>query len=162
MATINDIRWGAYVHVTDSDGNDRGLAEWRSSYFGDGLAVIMTSQRKRPGGKFIRFYSLVPFSDELKYLTTDIGDVIEEDDSRLVLKTLASIHTFKWSERLDDEEKAELALNVLAVLKRSGLNYCEWMKWADKLLAELGDIKIGDNDNNDNLQCVKKTLWFED
>lgn len=161
MATIDDIRWGAYVHVTDSEGNERGMAEWRNVYFGDGLAVIMTSQRKRPGKKFIRFYSLVPFSDELKYLTTDIGDVIEEDDSKLVLKTPASIHTFKWSERLDEEEKADLAFNVLAALKDGGLGYDEWMKWAEQLTAELGDFKIGNNDDNDNLQCIKKTLWFE-
>lgn len=128
MATIADIRWGSYVHVTDSEGNDRGLAEWRKAYFGDGLAVIMTSQRKRPGGKFIRFYSLVPFSDELKYLTTDIGDVIEENDNKLVLKTPASIHTFKWNERLDEEEKAVLAINVLEALKEGGLKCDEWIK----------------------------------
>lgn len=50
---------------------------------------------------------------------------------------------------------------MLAALKDSGLDYDEWMKWADKLLAELGDIKVGNNGDNDNLQCIKKTLWIE-
>lgn len=161
MATIDDIRFGAYVDVTDSKGIPRGMADWRRVYFGDGLAIIMTSHRKRPGKKFIRFFSLEPESDVLKYMTTDIGDVIEETSEKMVLKTSASIHTFEWRDCLDEEEKLELILNVLAGLKNGGLSYYEWTKWADKLLGELGDFKIGDNDDYSDLQCIEKTLWLE-
>lgn len=99
---------------------------------------MYTSQRKRPGEKFVRFFKSAPDSINLPYITTNIGENVEDNDERLVIKTPASIHTFEWCDDMEYQNKVELTLNVLAMLKDGRLNHHEWTKWADKLLGELG------------------------
>ena len=108
MAKLVSLEFGKLLAVTDLEGELREN-DWRDDHLGEGLILILESENKYPGQKFIKFFKNEPHSFFQKKLSTTVG-IMEESESALVLKSRNSIYCFSKKHSIPEEEQKMLML----------------------------------------------------
>ena len=114
MAELQGIYFGEMVDYEPVEG--KRFIESKKKFVGrTGMILTYTSQNMRPGDEFIYFY---PNADDAgnAYLHTSCGKVDINSDGNnfrnISIKTDNSIYKFKENNRLSDDQKDNLCLDI--------------------------------------------------
>ena len=106
LANIKDIQTGQSYPESD----------WRMSHVDKpGIIVVYESLRQAPGKYFIILYHDEDIWDpDMKYIRTSCGDILEDTEDELYIRTFNSEYLFLLGDfGLDENRKATLVMNAL-------------------------------------------------
>lgn len=110
MAKLVSMEFGTFAMATDLQGNPREN-DWRDEHVGEGLILILESENKYPGKKFIKFFKNEPDNIFQKKLSTTVG-IIEESENAFVLKSRNSIYCFSKQHSIPEIEQKAMMFNM--------------------------------------------------